>query len=206
MATLESAGPGDLSFLSHPRYRRQLRGTRASAVILARDERDATALPRILCEDPYVYFARAAQLLSAEPRPAPGVHPQAVIEAGAIVPDSATVGAGCRIGREARLGERVIVDSGCSVGDRVAIGEESRLYASVTIYPRCVIGKRAVIHSGAVIGADGFGMAPMTTRPVCGILIQRSPSGAIPKPSAPMETAGSRFRRRGGSSSATTWR
>ncbi len=90
MATLESAGPGDLSFLSHPRYRRQLRGTRASAVILARDERDATALPRILCEDPYVYFARAAQLLSAEPR----------------------------------------------------------------------IGKRAVIHSGAVIGADGFGMAP----------------------------------------------
>src|SRR2546425_1254659 len=160
MATLESAGPGDLSFLSHPRYRRQLRGTRASAVILARDERDATALPRILCEDPYVYFARAAQLLSAEPRPAPGAHPQAVIEAGAIVPDSATVGAGCRIGREARLGERVIVDSGCSVGDRVVIGEESRLYPSVTIYPRCVIGKRAVIHSGAVIGADGFGMAP----------------------------------------------
>src|SRR5713226_5375553 len=160
MATLESAGPGDLSFLSHPKYRRQLRGTRASAVILARGERDATTLPRILCDDPYVYFARAAQLLSAEPRPAPGVHPQAVIEAGAIIPDSATVGAGSRIGRETRLGERVIVDSGCSVGDGAVIGEKSRLYPSVTVYPRCAIGKRAVIHSGAVIGADGFGMAP----------------------------------------------
>jgi UDP-3-O-[3-hydroxymyristoyl] glucosamine N-acyltransferase len=87
------------------------------------------------------------------------VHPQAVIEAGAIVPDSATVGAGCRIGRETRLGERVVVESGCSVGDGAVIGEESRLYPSVTVYPRCVIGKRAVIHSGAVIGADGFGMA-----------------------------------------------
>jgi len=160
MATLESAGPGDLSFLSHPKYRRQLRATRASAVILARGERDATTLPRILCEDPYVYFARAAQLLSAEPRPAPGVHPRAVIEAGAIVPDSATVGAGCRIGRETRLGERVVIEAGCSIGDDAQIGEDSRLYPSVTIYPRCVIGKRAVIHSGAVIGADGFGMAP----------------------------------------------
>src|SRR5258708_35815336 len=151
MATLESAGPGDLSFLSHPRYRRQLRGTRASAVILARDERDATALPRILCEDPYVYFARAAQLLSAEPRPAPGAHPQAVIEAGAIVPDSATVGAGCRIGREARLGERVIVDSGCSVGGRGGIGEESRPYPSVTLYPPSAVAQRAAVHPGPVV-------------------------------------------------------
>jgi UDP-3-O-[3-hydroxymyristoyl] glucosamine N-acyltransferase len=160
MATLESAGPGDLSFLSHPKYRGQLRGTRASAVILASDERDATTLPRILCENPYVYFARAAQLLNPEPRPAPGVHPQALIEAGAIVPDSATVGAGCRIGRETRLGERVVVDFGCSIGDGAVIGEETRLYPAVTVYPHCVIGKRAVIHSGAVIGADGFGMAP----------------------------------------------
>src|SRR5258708_15254903 len=139
MATLESAGPGDLSFLSHPRYRRQLRGTRATAVILARDERDATALPRILCEDPYVYFARAAQLLNAELRPAPGVHPQAVIEAEAMGPASASVGSSCRIGRGVRLGERVVIEAGCSIGDEAQIGEDSRLYPSVTVYPRCVI-------------------------------------------------------------------
>ena len=78
IATLESAGPGDLSVLSHSRYRPNLRHTRASAVILAREERDATALPRILCDDPYVYYARAAQLLYTEERSPPGVHPKAV--------------------------------------------------------------------------------------------------------------------------------
>jgi len=164
IATLESAGPGDLSFLSHSRYRPTLRRTRAAAVILAREERDATTLPRILCDDPYVYYARAAQLLNTEDRPVPGVHPMAVVEADAEVPASATVGPGCYIGPRARLGERVIIDAGCAIGADAQIGEDSRLHPSVTIYPRCVVGKRAVIHSGAVIGADGFGMAPEAGR------------------------------------------
>lgn len=159
IATLESAGPGDLSFLSHPRYRRQLRSTRAGAVILKQADRNATNLPRILCDDPYLYFARVARLLNAPTRPAPGVHPQAVVEPGAIVAASATVGPWCHIGRDARVGERVVVDAGCAVGEEAEIGEDSHLHPSVTIYPRCRIGKRAVIHSGAVIGADGFGMA-----------------------------------------------
>ena len=160
IATLESAGPGDLSFLSHSRYRPHLRDTRASAVILARRERDATALPRILCDDPYLYYARAAQLLSAESRPASGVHTQAVVEPGALVPASAAIGPFCRVGAGARLGERVVIESGCSIGEDVQIGDDSHLYPSVTIYPRSVVGKRAVIHAGVVIGADGFGMAP----------------------------------------------
>lgn len=159
IATLEGAGPGDLTFLSNARYRLQLRDTRASAVILAHGERDATALPRILCEDPYLYYARAAQLLGADRRPAPGVHPQAVVEPGALVPASAAVGPFCRVGAGARLGERVVIESGCSIGKDVQIGEDSRLYSSVTIYPRSILGKRAVVHAGVVIGADGFGMA-----------------------------------------------
>lgn len=160
IATLESAGPGDLSFLSHARYRPNLRRTRASAVILARGERDATALPRILCDDPYVYYARAAQLLFIEDRPVPGVHPKAVVEATAEVAASATVGPGCYVGPRARLDERVVVEAGCTIGADVRIGEDSHLYPSVTVYPRCVVGKRTLVHSGAVIGADGFGMAP----------------------------------------------
>jgi len=159
IATLESAGPGDLSFLSHPRYRPQLRSTRAGAVILKQADRNATNLPRILCDDPYLYFARVARLLNAPTRPAPGLHPQAVVERGAIVAASATVGPWCHIGREARIGERVVVEAGCAVGEEAEIGEDSHLHPSVTIYPRCRIGKRAVVHSGAVIGADGFGMA-----------------------------------------------
>jgi len=164
IATLESAGPGDLSFLTHSRYRPNLQHTRASAVILAREERDATTLPRILCDDPYVYYARAARMLSTEDRPVPGVHPKAVVEADAEVPASATVGPGCYIGPRVRLGERVIIDAGCAIGADAQIGEDSRLYPSAPVYPRCGVGKRAVIHSGVVMGADGFGMAPEAGR------------------------------------------
>jgi UDP-3-O-[3-hydroxymyristoyl] glucosamine N-acyltransferase len=177
IATLESARPGDLCFLSHARYRAQLSGTRASAVILAREERDATALPRILCDDPYLYYARAAQLLVSENRPVPGIHARAVVEAGAEIPASAAVGPGCHIGRGARLGERVVIEANCTIGEDAQIGEDSRLGPSVTVYPRSVIGKRALIHAGVVIGADGFGMAsdagrwikiPQTGRAVIG--------------------------------------
>lgn len=159
LATLESAGPGDLSFLSDRRHRAKLRATQAAAVILSRADRDATALPRILCDDPYVYYARAARLFSPEARPAPGVHPRAVVDGGARIPDSAAIGPGCHIGTGAQLGERVVIGSNCSIGDNVHIGADSRLYPSVTVYPGCIIGERALIHAGVVIGADGFGMA-----------------------------------------------
>jgi UDP-3-O-[3-hydroxymyristoyl] glucosamine N-acyltransferase len=164
MATLESAGPGDLSFLAHAKYLRQLRDTRASALILPKGQRGATDLPRILCDDPYLYYARAAQLLNPAPRPSPGVHPQAVVEAGAEVAASASVGPFCHVGRGARLGERVVVGPGCTIGEDARIGEDGRLGPSVAIYPRCVIGKRVIIHAGAVIGADGFGLAPEAGR------------------------------------------
>jgi UDP-3-O-[3-hydroxymyristoyl] glucosamine N-acyltransferase len=164
IATLENAGPGDLSFVSGAKYLRQLDATRASAVILAKAQRSATELPRILCDDPYVYYAQAAQLLNPEERPLPGIHPQAVLEEGAEVPASASVGPFCHVGRDARLGERVVVGAGCTIGEDAQIGEDGRLGPSVTIYARSVIGKRVLIHAGAVIGADGFGLAPQAGR------------------------------------------
>jgi UDP-3-O-[3-hydroxymyristoyl] glucosamine N-acyltransferase len=160
IATLESAGPGDLSFVSNPKYLRQLAATQASAVILARGQRSATDLPRILCDDPYAYYARAAQLLNPEARPGPGIHPHAVVEQGAQVAASATVGPFCHVARGARLGERVVLAAGCTIGEDAQIGEDGRLGPSATVYARSVIGKRALIHAGAVIGADGFGIAP----------------------------------------------
>ena len=164
IATLENAGPGDLSFVSNPRYLKQLGATRASAVILARGQREATRLPRILCDDPYAYYARAAQLLNPDARPAPGVHPHAVVDPGAQVAASATVGPFCHVGRGASLGERVVLAPGCVIGEEVKIGEDGRLGPSVTVYARSVIGKRALIHAGVVIGADGFGIAPQGGR------------------------------------------
>jgi UDP-3-O-[3-hydroxymyristoyl] glucosamine N-acyltransferase len=164
IATLESAGPGDLSFVSNPKYLKQLGATRASAVILARAQREATRLPRIICDDPYAYYARAAQLLNPDARPAPGIHAQAVVEPGAQVAASATVGPFCHVGRGASLGERVILGPGCVIGEEAQIGEDGRLGPSVTVYARSLIGKRALIHAGAVIGADGFGIAPHAGR------------------------------------------
>lgn len=160
VASLESAGPGDIAFLSQARFRPKLQATRAAALILPRGERDATPIPRILCDDPYVYFARVSALLNPPAAFEPGVHASAVIEAGARIAGSARVGPGCHVGRNAELGENVCVEAGCAIGDEVRIGEGSRLYPCVVVYARCAIGKRAILHSGAVIGADGFGMAP----------------------------------------------
>ncbi len=160
VASLESAGPGDIAFLAQAKYRPKLRATQAAALILPRGERDATPLPRILCDDPYVYFARVSALLNPPAGFQPGVHPSAVVEPGARIAGSAHVGPGCHVGRSAELGENVCVEAGCAIGEEVRIGEGSRLHPCVVVYARCMIGRRAIVHSGAVIGADGFGMAP----------------------------------------------
>jgi UDP-3-O-[3-hydroxymyristoyl] glucosamine N-acyltransferase len=159
VAPLHSAGPEDLTFLAQAKYRSQLGATRAGAVVLARGERDATRLPRIVCDDPYLYFARVAQLFAPPDTVPAGVHPSAVVEPDATVPASAAVGAGAYVGPRARLGERTVVGPGCHVGAGVEIGDDSRLHALVSIYAGCRIGRRAILHSGVVVGADGFGMA-----------------------------------------------
>jgi len=159
VATLQSAGPGDIAFLSQKRYRPLLRSTRASALILASSEKDATTLPRIICEDPYLYFAQVSQLFSPAEQVTPGIHPSAVVEAGAIIDPAAQIGAGAYVGHMARIGRHTVVGPGCFIGDDVVVGDNGRLHANVSIYHRCLLGSRAIIHSGVVIGADGFGMA-----------------------------------------------
>ena len=159
VAALESAGPGEIGFLAQGKYRSQLRTTRAAAVILPFAERDNTELPRILCDDPYLYFAQVSRLLNPANKVTAGIHPTAVIEPKAKIASSAWIGPGCHIGRGAAIGEGVSIGAGSVVGDMARIGEASLIHASVVVYPRCVIGKKAIVHSGAVIGADGFGMA-----------------------------------------------
>lgn len=159
VATLQNAGPGDLSFLSHARYRSHLQFTRATAVILPPSERDAIAIPRIISDDPYFYFAQVARLFLPLDTVAPGIHATAVVEADAIVAPSAHIGPGVYVGHQARIEERVVIGPNCSIGDDAVVAEESRLHANVTLYSQCRLGRRNIVHSGAVIGADGFGMA-----------------------------------------------
>jgi UDP-3-O-[3-hydroxymyristoyl] glucosamine N-acyltransferase len=141
VGSLERAGPGQIAFFSNSRLRAQLAGTSASAVVLAADAEDLTALPRIVCGDPYSYFARVSQLFNPRITQAAGIHPSA-----SVAPSAA-------------LGARVSIGPGCAVGEGVTLGDDSCLYPNVVVYPGCRIGARAILHSGVVIGADGFGIA-----------------------------------------------
>ncbi|MDO8347855.1 MAG: UDP-3-O-(3-hydroxymyristoyl)glucosamine N-acyltransferase [Rugosibacter sp.] len=156
IAALDAAGAGDLAFLSNPKYRAQLKLTRASAVIMAPPADDAP-LAAILTPQPYLYYARVAQWLNPPPAAVPGIHPSAVVEGE--VAASASIGPQAVIGRGARIGEGVVIGAHCSVGADAEIGAGTRLAANVSIYANCRIGARCLIHSGVVIGADGFGFA-----------------------------------------------
>lgn len=157
IASLANAGQGDLSFFADSRYRGQLETTRASAVVVA--DAAVTALPRIVTDNPYAYFARVSRLLNPPSEFVPGVHPTAVVDPSSPVPISASVAAGVVIGRDVVLGESVTIGPGCMIGDRVTIGAGTVLHAHVVIYSGCQLGQRCTVQSGAVIGADGFGYA-----------------------------------------------
>jgi len=159
VATLESAGPQDLTFLSQARYKSLLQSTRAAAVILPPSASSATSLPRIVCDDPYLYFAQVAQLFSPPEKVVPGIHASAVIEADALVDVSAHVGPNAYIGHHARVESGSIVGPGCFIGDGAIVDCDSQLHANVSLYHGCTLGRRTIVHAGAVIGADGFGMA-----------------------------------------------
>ena len=142
VGSLERAAAGQISFLSNSKHAASLSATRAAAVIIAPENEKLTALPRIVCDAPYAYFAKVSQLFNPTVSQAPGVHPSAVIA------------------KSANLGKNVSIGAGCVIGDGVTIGDDSCLYPRVVIYPKCSVGKRVILHAGVVIGADGFGIAP----------------------------------------------
>ncbi len=141
VASLERAGPRQIAFFTSLRYREKLAATRAAAVVIGPDHEALTALPRIVTERPYPYFARLSQLFNPLLVQPPGVHASAVVA------------------KTARLGERVSIGAGCVVGEGAVIGDDACLYPRVVVYPGGTLGRRAIVHSGAVIGADGFGIA-----------------------------------------------
>jgi UDP-3-O-[3-hydroxymyristoyl] glucosamine N-acyltransferase len=159
VATLEAATPGDIAFLVNERYLPQLRSTRAAAVIVGESTRAATQLPRIVCANPYAYFAHVSTLFNPGRAPRPGTHPAAVIDSTAVVAGTAEIGPCVVIGSNARIGAGCVIGAGCYIGDGVTVGDGSRLQPNVTVYHDCVIGERVILHSGVVIGADGFGIA-----------------------------------------------
>ncbi len=159
VATLKNAAPGSIAFLSNTRYRKQLRETRASAVILAPEYLDECPVNALVSTNPRLAYARISSRLFPEPAAKSGRHPTAVIADSAKVDASAWVGPHCVIEENAWIDRGVQIGPGCVVGEGVRVGEQSRLIANVTLCSSVVLGKRVLIHPGAVIGSDGFGLA-----------------------------------------------
>ena len=159
ISTLESAQAHQIAFLANSKYRAQLDGTQAGAVILGNADADATTIPRIVCDNPYAYFAKLSAFLNPLPQAVAGIHPSAVVGKDAVIAASAQIDAHVVIGEGAQIGAYSVIMAGCNIGAGVVIGENARLYPRVVVYHDCVLGNNLIAHSGVVIGADGFGIA-----------------------------------------------
>ncbi|MBA4094917.1 MAG: UDP-3-O-(3-hydroxymyristoyl)glucosamine N-acyltransferase, partial [Candidatus Accumulibacter sp.] len=165
IAPLDSAGASHISFLSNSKLRALAAQSQAAALILSPLDDPTVAATyagaRIVITNPYAYFARVAQYFASltEQAPAPGIHPSAVVDPGATVDPTAHVGPHVTIEAGAVVKAHAVIDSGCFIGREAEIGEHTHLFANVTFHARCRIGQRGILHSGAVIGTDGFGFA-----------------------------------------------
>lgn len=159
IATLAHAGAGDLAFLANPKYRAQLAGSGAGIVVMRSNDAADYAGTALVADDPYVAFARIAALFDPPAPPAAGIHSSAVVDATAGVDASAEVGPFVVIGARSHVGAGVVIGPGCVIGEDCVIGAGSRLVARVTLVRRVRLGARVLVHPGAVLGADGFGLA-----------------------------------------------
>lgn len=160
LATLSSARAGELAFLANPRYAKQLEQTQAAAVIVTAEAADLFVGAKLISKNPYLSYAKASQLFKKTFSLTRGVHPTATVSETASVAASASIGPHCVIGENTVIGENVRLLAGVYIGDDSCIGDNSLLYANSSIYHQVSIGCDVIIHSGAVIGADGFGFAP----------------------------------------------
>jgi UDP-3-O-[3-hydroxymyristoyl] glucosamine N-acyltransferase len=159
LATLQEAGPGQVSFLANPQYRKFLATTHAAAVLLKPADAEGYAGDALLIADPYLAYARISHLFDPKPKAAAGIHPTAVVAEDAFVDATASVGAYAVIESGARIAAGVTIGAHCFIGARSTIGEGGWLAPRVTLYHDVRIGQRVVIQSGAVLGGEGFGFA-----------------------------------------------
>jgi UDP-3-O-[3-hydroxymyristoyl] glucosamine N-acyltransferase len=163
LAALGEAAPGDLSFLGNAKYKLEVARTRASVVLLPKDfsaeQQPQAGQQFLLVDNPSVALAQLCARIeqSLWPKPAPGVHPSAVIAPDAVVSPAATIGALCVVESGAVIGERAHLQAQVFIGRNAAVGDDSWLMPGVIVASECRLGRRVRVQPGAVIGADGFG-------------------------------------------------
>jgi UDP-3-O-[3-hydroxymyristoyl] glucosamine N-acyltransferase len=158
VASLDAAGPEHVSFLANSRYARAAARSAAGAVVVGRG---VAGLPQALLrvDSPQAAMITLLRLFHPEPSVKPGIHPTAVVAAGASVDPSAVVGACAVVERDARIGGRSRIGALCFVGAGAVLGDDVTLHPRVVVEDGVVIGNRVIVHAGAVLGADGFGYA-----------------------------------------------
>jgi len=159
LATLQEAGPGQLSFLANPQYRKFLDNSQAAAVLLKAADAESFTGNALIVADPYLAYARISHLFDPKPKAVAGIHPSAVVAEDAQVDASASIGPFAVIESGARIGANVSIGAHCVIGARCVVGEGGWLAPRVTLYHDVTIGKRVVIQSGAVIGGECVGFA-----------------------------------------------
>lgn len=159
IASMHSAKEGQITFLSDSRYLTQLAKCKAAAVVLKQQDLPDSKIASLVVKDPYLAYARLAQILDTTPKPAENIHPSAVIAKDVQLGEDVSIGAHAVIELGVTLGNQVIIGAGCFIGKNVKIGQSTRLWANVSIYHDVEIGAQCLIQSGTVIGSDGFGYA-----------------------------------------------
>jgi UDP-3-O-[3-hydroxymyristoyl] glucosamine N-acyltransferase len=158
VATLEAAGPDDLSFLTNPRYRPAVQTSEAGAILVGPGV-DVEGRDLLVAPDPYLALAEILDRMHPAAGPALGVSSDARIASSASVGAGVAIAAFAVIGDRARIGDRAVVGAGAVIGEGSAIGEDTVIMPRVVLYPGTLVGARCMIHAGVVLGADGFGFA-----------------------------------------------
>ncbi len=151
-----TAKPGDLTFAENEKYFETAEKSAASAILVDGDFQSASKV-LIRVKNARIAFAKVLPLFFPEQKFAAGVHPTAFVDSSAHIDPSAHIGPHCAIGANVRIGARTILEGGNHVAAESAIGDDTRIFPNVTLYLRTQIGSRVRIHSGTVIGADGYG-------------------------------------------------
>lgn len=159
VGTLATAGPGQITFLANPSYRKLLPSTGAGAVILKSADSEICPTNYLLTEDPYVSYARIAALFDQRPRAMAGIHPSAHIADSARVGENVSIGAHVSIGEGCEIQDDCIIGAGTVLETGCFLGQGCQLSANVTLGHQVRLGNRVLMHPGVVVGADGFGIA-----------------------------------------------
>ncbi len=158
--SLEEAGEGEISFVSSPKYKKYLEASKASAVILSPALAKDYSGNALINDDPYLTFAKTVSIFHAKNLPSSSIHSSAVIAENAEISKQANIAANVVIESGVIIEEDVTVGAGSFIGENSVLKKNVQLFPNVTLYSDTKIGRNSIIHSGAVIGADGFGFAP----------------------------------------------